>query len=136
MTPKNVRIFKPKSTEEWLNYKKQSIGGSEIAAICGLNQWTTPLDIWYLKTGQKEFPEMSLPMKRGKFFESALVELWENETGHRLIKSSAKDILYINKEYPFYLLHLTAGFSIKTEEKEHWRQKPLFRDMKIQWICG
>lgn len=99
--PKNVRIYKPKDTEEWLEYKKHSIGGSEIAAIAGLNQWTSPRDIWFIKTGQKEFDAPSLPMLRGKFFEQALVSIWEHETGHKVVKSSAKDILYIDKEYPF-----------------------------------
>lgn len=126
MTPENVRIWHPKNTEEWLEFKKHSIGGSEIAAIAGLNQWTTPLDIWYIKTGQKDFAEPSLPMKRGKHFEQALVGLWEEETGHRVVKSSAKDILYIDKEYPFLSVTPDRRFFHKNGGKRTLEAKTTF----------
>ncbi|CAL9663890.1 hypothetical protein SUDANB1_07113 [Streptomyces sp. enrichment culture] len=38
--------------EEWHAVRKSGIGGSDIAAICGLNPWTSPLEIWLKKTGQ------------------------------------------------------------------------------------
>jgi putative phage-type endonuclease len=38
--------------EEWHAVRKTGIGGSDIAAICGLNVWTSPLEIWLKKTGQ------------------------------------------------------------------------------------
>ncbi|MEU3613429.1 lambda-exonuclease family protein [Streptomyces sp. NPDC006872] len=40
------------SREEWHAVRKTGIGGSDIVAICGLNQWTSPLEIWLKKTGQ------------------------------------------------------------------------------------
>jgi len=38
--------------EEWHAVRRTGIGGSDIAAICGLNPWTSPLEIWLRKTGQ------------------------------------------------------------------------------------
>ncbi|WP_060905297.1 YqaJ viral recombinase family nuclease [Streptomyces scabiei] len=38
--------------EEWHAVRRSGIGGSDIAAICGLNPWTSPLEIWLKKTGQ------------------------------------------------------------------------------------
>lgn len=38
--------------EEWHAVRKSGVGGSDIAAICGLNPWTSPLEIWLKKTGQ------------------------------------------------------------------------------------
>ena len=38
--------------DEWHAVRKSGIGGSDIAAICGLNVWTSPLEIWLKKTGQ------------------------------------------------------------------------------------
>ena len=38
--------------EEWHAVRKSGIGGSDIVAICGLNDWTSPLEIWLKKTGQ------------------------------------------------------------------------------------
>ena len=143
--PKNVRIYKPKDTADWLKVKSGTLGGSEIAAIAGLNPWTTPLDIWFIKTGQKEFPEPSLPMKRGKHFEQALVSLWEEETGNRVIKSSAKDILYIDKEYPFLSVTPDRRFFSKNGGKRTLEAKTTFSRheepmdswmIQLCWECG
>lgn len=38
--------------EEWHAVRRSGIGGSDIAAICGLNKWTSPLEIWLKKTGR------------------------------------------------------------------------------------
>lgn len=44
--------------EEWHAIRKTGIGGSDIAAICGLNPWTSPLEIWLKKTGQTVPPRI------------------------------------------------------------------------------
>ncbi|MEU4967835.1 YqaJ viral recombinase family nuclease [Streptomyces smyrnaeus] len=41
------------SPDEWHAIRATGIGGSDIAAICGLNPWTSPLEIWLKKTGQQ-----------------------------------------------------------------------------------
>ncbi len=40
--------------EEWLNLRKQSIGGSDVAAAIGASRWSTPFKIWAEKTGRLE----------------------------------------------------------------------------------
>lgn len=42
------------SQNEWLLMRKQGIGGSDAAAICGLSRWRSPMDVWLEKTGQLE----------------------------------------------------------------------------------
>ena len=37
------------SREEFLARRKQGIGGSDIAAVCGLSPWRSPLDVYYDK---------------------------------------------------------------------------------------
>ena len=37
---------------EWLEYRKQGIGGSDAAAIMGLNPWKTAMDVWLEKVGE------------------------------------------------------------------------------------
>ena len=34
---------------DWLKGRQAGIGGSEIAAIVGLNQYTTPMQVWESK---------------------------------------------------------------------------------------
>lgn len=40
--------------DEWLNIRKQGIGGSDCSVICGLNQYKSPVALWMEKTGQIE----------------------------------------------------------------------------------
>ena len=38
--------------EQWLELRRRGIGGSDAAAILGLNPWKTPMDVWLEKTGE------------------------------------------------------------------------------------
>ncbi len=40
--------------EEWLEERKNGIGGSDAATILGLNPYKTNIDLWEEKTGRKE----------------------------------------------------------------------------------
>lgn len=42
------------SNEEWLEWRNQGLGGSDIATICGLNKYKSPIELWLEKTGQIE----------------------------------------------------------------------------------
>lgn len=46
------------SREEWHAVRQSGIGGSDIATICGLNKWASPLEIWLKKTGQAVPPRI------------------------------------------------------------------------------
>ena len=43
--------------EEWLEERRKSIGGSDAAALVGMNPYVTPYTLWADKTGR-------LPPKR------------------------------------------------------------------------
>ena len=62
--------FKPKLTKpycgvsnmgrtEWLQERKKGIGGSDAAAILGLNPYMSNVDLWEIKTGRKEQEDIS-----------------------------------------------------------------------------
>ncbi|MFF7022964.1 YqaJ viral recombinase family protein [Streptomyces klenkii] len=40
------------SSNEWHATRTTGLGGSDMAAICGLNPYTSPLEIWFAKVGQ------------------------------------------------------------------------------------
>ncbi len=48
-----------KSRYDWLENRKNGIGGSEISAVVGLNPYMTNTDLWELKTGKKEPDDIS-----------------------------------------------------------------------------
>ena len=44
---------------EWLQERKKGIGGSDAAAILGLNPYMSNVDLWEIKTGRKEQEDIS-----------------------------------------------------------------------------
>lgn len=59
-------------SDEWHAVRKSGIGGSDIAAICGLNPWTSPLEIWLKKTGQTVPPREDLVLNEAALMGHAL----------------------------------------------------------------
>lgn len=67
--------------EQWLEDRKKGIGGSEVAAILGLNQYKTAFQVWQDKTGRAPNEQENAFMKFGSRAEKLVVEYWEEETG-------------------------------------------------------
>lgn len=44
---------------EWLQERKKGIGGSDAAAIIGLNPYMTNIELWEIKTGRREQEDVS-----------------------------------------------------------------------------
>ena len=38
--------------EDWLEYRKQGIGGSDASVVCGISRYQSPVELWMNKTGQ------------------------------------------------------------------------------------
>ncbi len=41
------------SYEDWLKYRRQGIGGSDVSSILGINKWVSCIELWLDKTNQK-----------------------------------------------------------------------------------
>lgn len=39
---------------QWLEWRKKGIGGSDVAAIAGLNKYKSPVGVWLEKTGRSQ----------------------------------------------------------------------------------
>ena len=40
------------SKEQWLRYRKQGIGGSDVASLLGISKWKSEIELWLDKTNQ------------------------------------------------------------------------------------
>ncbi|MFE7928372.1 YqaJ viral recombinase family protein [Streptomyces sp. NPDC057456] len=67
------------SREEWLTVRRAGIGGSDVAAILGLDDYRGPLKVWEEKAGYQE-PENDR-MRWGTRLEGVIAEGFEEETG-------------------------------------------------------
>lgn len=84
--------------EEWLDVRRKSIGGSDAAAIVGLNNYSSPIRVWADKTGRLPAKETSEAMRQGNDLEEYVARRFSEATGKKVRRSHA---IYYNDEYPF-----------------------------------
>lgn len=74
---------------EWHAVRAAGIGGSDIAAICGLNPYTSPLEIWLRKAGRpvplREDPVLSEAAEMGHELEPIAARRFTKMTGLQAI---------------------------------------------------
>ncbi len=73
-------------TPEQILERRGYIGSTDSAAILGLSRYSTPLNVWAIKTGQIVEEDISgkLPVRLGHKLEQAVAELFTEETGKKL----------------------------------------------------
>ena len=115
--------------EDWLELRRKSIGGSDAAAIVGLNPWASPYSVWAEKTGRLPEKEETEAMRQGKDFEDYVAKRFCEATGKRVRRANA---MYRNPAYPFAHASLdravmgeSAGLECKTTSVLNLRK---FRD--------
>ena len=86
------------SRSEWLERRRHTIGGSEAAAIIGLNDYSSPYTVWADKLGKLPEKEDSEPMRLGRDLEDYVAKRFTEKTGKKVRKENA--MLY-NPQYPF-----------------------------------
>ncbi len=92
------------SREEWLKYRTQGIGGSDVSIIAGINPYKSVHQLWLEKTGQIE-PEQtdSEYAHFGTLLEPIVRKEFSDRTG---IKVRQKHMLLQSEKYPFMFADL------------------------------
>jgi putative phage-type endonuclease len=71
---------------EWLEVRRQGIGGSDAAAIAGLNPWRGPLSVYLSKLGASPEVEQTENMFWGQEFEDPIAKVFSQRTGMKIRK--------------------------------------------------
>lgn len=80
----NKKILDNIPSKEWVHARQHYLGGSEVAAAIGESPWTTPFQLWLVKTGRQE-PIFSTPvMELGHLLEPMIAEKFTDTTGLKL----------------------------------------------------
>lgn len=82
MALKLVKIDKDTQYQEWLDFRNNGIGASEVGSIMGLNPWKSSIELYYQKLGiipQKM--EENMAMFMGNLLEDHVAEMWEHWEG-------------------------------------------------------
>lgn len=90
-----------KSHEEWLNSRKR-IGGSDAAAVVGLNPWMDNQRLWRIKTGRETQEDISDKpcVKYGTEAEKYIRALFALDYPQYKV-DYVENNLWLNSEYPF-----------------------------------
>lgn len=104
--------------EEWLALRHKYIGGSDAAAVVGMNAYVSPYTLWAEKTGRLPGFEGNLATEVGTYLEEFVAQKFAQETGKKVRKSNQS---WFNDEYPFAIANIDreivgedAGLEIKT----------------------
>lgn len=104
--------------EDWREDRKKGLGGSDAAAIVGLNPYTTPYTVWADKTGRLPDKEDNEIMRQGRDLEQYVAERWMEATGK---KCRRRTRILTNPEYPYaranvdrWISEESAGLECKT----------------------
>lgn len=86
--------------QAWHHRRSTGIGGSEAGTILGLNQYQDAYDLWLIKTGRKEAPDLSdnMAVKMGHKLEGIVADLYAEATGHRVVIDETH---YRHKDMPW-----------------------------------
>ena len=88
---------------DWLEYRKQGIGGSDASVVCGINRYKSPVELWLDKTGQLPPQEAGEAAYWGTQLEPFVRAEFTKRTG---IEVKTVNQLFQSEEYPFMLANL------------------------------
>lgn len=89
--------------EDWLEYRKVGIGGSDASVVCGISRYKSPVELWMEKTGQLPPQEAGEAAYWGTMLESVVREEFTKRTG---IEVSKPSVILQSEEHPFMLANV------------------------------
>ncbi|MFE0887859.1 YqaJ viral recombinase family protein [Streptomyces rochei] len=133
--------------EQWHAVRATGIGGSDIAAICGLNPWTSPLEIWFKKVGQavprRNDEALSEAAEMGHELEPVVARRFTKQTGLPALSNPGTLRL---PDVPWALVNLdratiengeTGALELKTRSSyalnEWLEETPVDVQVQVQW---
>lgn len=113
-----LKRIKTENREEWKELRKQYIGGSDAAAVVGLNPFVSQFSLWAEKTGKAPDFEGNLATEVGTYLEEFVAKKFEQETCKTVRRCN---LSLVNSEYPWAIANVDrmvvgedAGLEIKT----------------------
>lgn len=125
--------------KEWLEDRRQGIGGSDVATVLGLNKYKSPYQLWLEKTGQVNVASaQSEAAYWGNTLEEVVAEEFSKRTGKKVRR---RNQVFEHSEYPFLRANIdrdvvgeNAILECKTANQflaNEWEDD----EIPIQYIC-
>lgn len=104
--------------EQWLEYRRTGIGGSDAATVVGLNPYSSLYTLYNDKLGLIPTKEDNEAMRQGRDFEDYVSRRWMEATGKKVRRNC---YMWRSDEHPFMLADIdrevvgeNAGLECKT----------------------
>ena len=115
-----ITKVKTANRDEWKELRSHYIGGSDAAAVVGLNSYTSPYSLWAEKTGRVPGFAGNLATEVGTYLEEFVAQKFAQVTGKKVRKCNQS---FLNSQYPFAIANIDreivgedAGLEIKTTD--------------------
>lgn len=113
-----ITRVKTANHDEWKELRSHYIGGSDAAAVVGLNPFSSRYSLWAEKTGRIPGFEGNLATEVGTYLEEFVAKKFEAETGKKVRRANQS---FLNSNYPWAIANIDrdiigedAGLEIKT----------------------
>jgi len=109
----------------WLEARRSGLGGSDAAAVMGVDPYRTPLDVYLDKLGQGEDRPDTTRMRAGRLLEPVVAQLWEEDTGKtctpytRLLRHPDHPELLASLDRTFMGAHGRGVLELKTTQQRN-----------------
>lgn len=113
-----ITKIKTANRDEWKALRSGYIGGSDAAAVVGLNVFSSPYSLWAEKTGKTQGFAGNLATEVGTYLEEFVAQKFAAETGEKVRRENQS---YLNSDYPWAIANIDraivgedSGLEIKT----------------------
>lgn len=130
---------KDMSHADWLSYRKSGIGGSDAGAICGVNSYRSPADVYLDKISEDIEETDNEAMRQGRDLEDYCAQRFMEATGLKVKRSNA---IYRSTEHPFMIANVdrliigeNAGLECKTcsaYSADQWKDGAIPESYQVQ----
>lgn len=89
--------------DDWLDWRRQGLGGSDIAAICNMSRYRSAMNVYLDKLGEIPPLEDNPKMKAGRILEPVIADWFAEETG---MKVQRRNSIFQHPKHPHMLANI------------------------------
>lgn len=115
-----ITKVRTENREEWKALRSRYIGGSDAAAVVGMNAYVSPYSLWAEKTGRLPGFSGNLATEVGTYLEDFVARKFAEATGKKVRRANHS---FFNSDYPWAIANIDreiigedAGLEIKTTD--------------------
>lgn len=124
------------SNEEWLQWRRKGIGGSDAAAALGLSPYRTARDLFYDKIGAEpsiEEEDKSILFEIGHLLEDVVARIFAKKTGFTVFRDQ---MMYQHPLYPFMVADVDRFIRLPDGKRGLLECKTAHYDTQFKWVNG